>query len=43
MEADSGEEVFEEKWEDISLEHRLRLSEIKDFDDLRIDDTYSMP
>lgn len=41
--ADGGDEVFEEQWEDISLEHRLRLSEITDFDNLSIEDTYSMP
>ena len=43
MDAESGEEVFEEKWVDISLEHRLHLSEIMDFDHLSIEDTYSMP
>ena len=37
LDADSGEEVFEEKWEDISLEHRMRLSEITNFDELNIE------
>lgn len=33
-EAEGGDEVFEETREDISLKHAIKLSEIKDFDEL---------
>jgi hypothetical protein len=32
--AESGEEVFEETWKDIKLDKMIKLSEIKDFDEL---------
>lgn len=32
--AESGEEVFEETWRDIKLDKMIKLSEIKDFDEL---------
>lgn len=31
-----AEEVFEEKWEDINVDHLIRLSKVEDFDELRI-------
>lgn len=32
--AEGGDEIFEEKWEDVKLEKPLKLSAIKDFDEL---------
>jgi len=40
-EAEGGDEVFEETWEDIYVEDPLLLSEIKDFDSLDIDECYA--
>lgn len=34
--ADSGEEVFEEKWQQIELNQPIKLSEINDFDELDV-------
>ena len=35
--AQSGEEIFEEQWEDIQIKHLIKLSEIEDFDLLNLD------
>jgi hypothetical protein len=32
--AESGEEIFKETWKDITIKTRLKLSEIKDFDEI---------
>lgn len=34
---ESGEEVFEETWEDVELEQLIQLSEIEDFDSLEVE------
>lgn len=36
--AESGEEVFNESWEDIHVNKLIRLSEIEDFDELNVTD-----
>lgn len=36
--ADSGEEVFEEKWQQIELNQPIKLSEINDFDELDVNE-----
>lgn len=37
QDAESGEEIFEDTWEDIDVQKLHRLSEIKDFDELHFD------
>ncbi len=42
-EDDGGEEVFEDTWEDISLEELTRLSEIRNFEEFDVSEAYSKP
>ena len=40
--ADGGDEVFIDTWEKISIENSIRLSDIKDFDELNVSDLYTI-